>query len=68
MVKKYVRHLENRDINPSTGSIWTINDVPNLWRTKVMVQIEADDYIIEEDGTVSPRPVNEDDKEVTENV
>ena len=59
MAKKYVRHLENRDINTSTGSTWTINDVPNLWRAKVEAQIEADGYFIEEDGTVSPRPVNE---------
>ena len=61
MKKKYVKVLESRDINTSTGSTWTINDVPNLWKTKVMVQIEADGYIIEEDGTVSPRPVNEEE-------
>ena len=63
MVKKYVRVLESREINTSTGSTWTIDDVPNLWKTKVMVQIETDGYIIEEDGTVSPRPVNEETKE-----
>lgn len=61
MVKKYVKALENREINSSTGSIWTINDVPTLWKAKVEAQIDADGYIIEEDGTVSPRPVNEEE-------
>jgi hypothetical protein len=59
MVKKYVRHLESRDINNATGEIWNIADVPNLWKAKVEAQIEADGYIIDEDGTVSPRPINE---------
>ena len=59
MKKKYVKELEARNINSATGSVWTINDVPNLWRAKVEAQIDADGYVIEEDGTVSPRPVNE---------
>lgn len=53
MTAKYVRHLENRDINPSTGEIWNIADVPTLWKSKVEAQIEADGYVIDEDGTVS---------------
>ena len=61
MVKKYVKALENREINSATGSTWTINDVPTLWRTKVEAQIDADGYFIEEDGTVSTRPVNEEE-------
>lgn len=54
MVKKYVRALEERQINTRTGEIWTIDDVPNLWRSKVEQQIEADGYIILDDGTVAP--------------
>lgn len=53
MVKKYCRVLENREINTSTGEIWNIADVPSLWRSKVEAQIEADGYVIDEDGTVS---------------
>ena len=53
MVAKYVRVLENREVYDKTGSIWTINDVPRTWRTKVEKQIIADGYVIEEDGTVS---------------
>ena len=56
MVKKYVRHLESRDINSATGEIWNIADVPNLWKSKVEAQIEADGFIVDEDGTVIPKP------------
>lgn len=59
MKKKYVRVLEERDINAKTGEIWKINDVPTTWRAGVLVQIEADGYIVDEDGTVIPRPENE---------
>ena len=59
MIKKYVKELEARHINNSTGEIWTINDVPNLWRAKVEAQIDKDGYFIEKDGTVSKNPVNE---------
>ncbi len=62
MTKKYVKVLEAREINISTGSTWTIYDVPNLWRAKVEAQIDTDGYVIEEDGTVSPKPVNEEEK------
>ena len=53
MVAKYVRVLKNREIYDKTGNIWTINDVPRTWRTKVEKEIIADGYVIEEDGTVS---------------
>ena len=59
MKKKYVRVLEERDINAKTGEIWKINDVPATWRAGVLAQIEADGYIVDEDGTVIPRPENE---------
>ena len=56
MVKKYVKALEHRDINNATGEIWNVADVPNLWKSKVLAQIEADGYIVDEDGTVIPAP------------
>lgn len=54
MVTKYVIALEERQICDKTGEIWTINDVPNLWRTKTKKQVIADGYVFNEDGTVSP--------------
>ena len=56
MVAKYTRLLEERDINAKTGEIWKITDVPTLWRAKVEAKIEEDGYIIDEDGTVIPKP------------
>lgn len=57
MVKKYVTALEGREINTRTGEIWKVDDVPVLWRTKVLKQIESDGYVILEDGTVDkPEP------------
>lgn len=58
MVKKYVKALEERQINPLTDEIWTVNDVPNLWKIKVLKQIEKDGYIVLDDGTVG-RPEGE---------
>lgn len=52
MVKKYVRVLETREINSMTGEVWSINDVPNTWRSRVRAQIIADGYTFDEDGTV----------------
>ena len=52
MVSKYVRVLEAREINPNTESVWSINDVPALWRNKVEKQILVDGYTFDEDGTV----------------
>lgn len=63
MKKKYVRVLEERDINAKTGEIWRLDDVPTTWRTGVLAQIEADGYIVDEDGTVIPRPINEGDSD-----
>ena len=54
MVTKYVIALEERQIYEKTGEIWTINDVPSLWRTKTKKQVIADGYVFNEDGTVSP--------------
>ena len=63
MVKKYVRMLENREINAKTGSVWAIQDVPVTWRAKTQTQIEADNYYIDEnDGTVYPVPINNEEE------
>lgn len=35
MVKFYATKIKNNVINPNTGNIWTLNDVPKLWRSKV---------------------------------
>ena len=52
MKKKYVKALESREINSRTEEIWTVNDVPNIWKNQVLSQIAADGYIVLEDGTV----------------
>lgn len=51
MVRKYGRLLEEREINEKTGEIWAIQDVPNTWREKTRVKVEADGYEFLEDGT-----------------
>lgn len=30
----YGKKIANKDINPKTGSAWTTNDVPALWKDK----------------------------------
>ncbi len=61
MVKKYAHVLEERQINDMTGEIWKITDVPKTWRKKTQDKVEADGFIILEDGTVEKAP--EDDME-----
>lgn len=52
MKKKYVKALENREINSRTDEIWKIDDVPSIWKAQVIAQIETDGYEILDDGTV----------------
>lgn len=35
MVKFYLAKIQNKEVNNNTGTVWTIEDVPKLWRTKV---------------------------------
>lgn len=35
MVKFYVDKIQNEVINEKTGKIWTLENVPKLWRKKV---------------------------------
>ena len=52
MVRKYVRVIENREINSMTDKVWSIHDVPNTWKSRVQAQVIADGYTFDEDGTV----------------
>ena len=60
MLKKYVRVLEQREINPKTGSTWAWMDVPNTWRERAKEAVEADHYTWDENGCAIPIPPNED--------
>ena len=62
MVKKYSKALENWEINSMTGEVWVISDVPNLWRTKTIVQVEKDGYTWDEAGHAIPRVEEEEPK------
>lgn len=35
MIKFYLTKIEKEEINDNTGAIWTVEDVPKLWRLKV---------------------------------
>ena len=35
MVKFYLSKIQNGIINPNTKNVWTLDDVPKLWRSKV---------------------------------
>lgn len=59
MVKKYVKALENRELNSRTGEVWSINDVPSAWSQQVERQIIKDGYRILDDGTVVKREEKE---------
>lgn len=58
MVKKYVKALEEHEVNAKTDEVWVISDVPTLWRSKVTTQVIADGYVFDEEGR-AVRPVVE---------
>ena len=58
MVRKYRDLLIYRAINAKTNSVWAIQDVPNLWRSKTEQAVIADGYYFDEDGTAYPIPEN----------
>lgn len=39
MVKFYVSKIKGKIINPNTGNIWCLEDVPKLWRTQVQNEL-----------------------------
>ena len=55
LVRKFTRKVEENGMS--------INSVPNLWREKVRKQVEADGYVLNEDGTA--RKVEVDDESVS---
>ena len=59
MVNKYAKHLENRDTNVNTGSVWSLFDVPYTWRSKTEAKVIKDGYHFAEDGTAYPNEVDE---------
>ena len=59
MVSKYVRKLEQRQLNPSTGETWAIQDVPTPWQAQTRSKVEADGYYFDEDGTAHKNEPNE---------
>jgi len=50
-LEKYAKLLEQREINETTGNVWSIKDVPLEWRSKVETRIYSDGYYFDEDGT-----------------
>lgn len=52
MVTKYVRVLEDHEINSRTGEIWSLYDVPKTWRAKVEKKILEDGFEFDDDGRV----------------
>ena len=41
MAKIYYRKISSGDINPATGEIWTIDDVPARWRDEVQAMLDG---------------------------
>ena len=65
MVNKYVRVLEEREINAKTGEVWSLFNVPNTWKSRVEVKVLQDGYVFLEDGT-AVKPVPNESEEVEE--
>ena len=59
MARKYRDLLIYRAINAKTNSVWAIQDVPNLWRSKTEQAVIDKGYYFDEDGTAYPVPPNE---------
>ena len=43
MVKFYLIKIKKNEINPNTGDIWKLKDVPKLWRKKVEIELNDED-------------------------
>lgn len=35
MAKLYAQKITNKEMNPATGEVWKLEDVPMLWRAEV---------------------------------
>ncbi len=40
MVKIYVRKIREQAVNPKTGEVWVVDDVPEKWRVAVAKELE----------------------------
>lgn len=40
MVKFYTEKIRSGAINPNTGEVWSVEDVPKFWRAKVQKALE----------------------------
>ncbi len=40
MVKIYVRKIREKAVNPKTGEVWGVEDVPEKWRAAVARELE----------------------------
>lgn len=50
MVKLYVAKIQNKEINPLTGNIWAVEDVPTLWRDKVQEALDAENETVSQES------------------
>ena len=41
MGKFYGLKIKNGEINPKTGEVWTLDDVPRLWKNQTAAWLEA---------------------------
>jgi len=41
MAKIYYRKISNEDTHLVTGQLWTINDVPERWKTEVQELLDG---------------------------
>lgn len=42
MVRFYVHKIESRSMNPNTGQIWSVMDVPERWRIMVESELQKE--------------------------
>ena len=40
MAKIYLRKIRGEEVNPATGEVWKLEDVPLLWRHKVILLLQ----------------------------
>lgn len=50
MVKIYVRKIREKAINPKTGEVWVVDDVPEKWRASVAKALEKYEDMIAENA------------------
>ena len=43
MAKIYLRKIKGEEINPATGEVWKLEDVPARWRAEVESLLEEAD-------------------------